>query len=280
VPIIICGKPGRSKTLCIQILQNSMKGKISSKSFLCKSFPELIIYKIQGALNTKTTDVLNVFEEARQKQKEELGKTDQLHLVLMDEMGLAELSPNNPLKVTHFELERENEDKVPFVGISNWALDASKMNRVLYIVVQDPDEEDLIETAKEIVNSYDDLSVNYYNKYSEIFENLSRAYFSFINKEQKINDENKYFHGSRDFYCLIKCVISDIIKNKENLEFIHQENPKDFLLKLCMKNIERNFGGLENSSLEFKSYFIQLFNNIQDFPINDNENLLEYLKEN
>ena len=64
------------------------------------------------------------------------------------------------------------------------------------------------------------------------------------------------------------------------MEFIHQENPKDFLLKLCMKNIERNFGGLENSSLEFKSYFIRLFNNIQDFPINENENLLEYLKEN
>ena len=280
VPIIICGKPGRSKTLCIQILENSLKGKISSKSFLCKYFPELIIYKIQGALNTKTDDVLKVFEEARQKQKDELGKDNHLHLVLMDEMGLAELSPNNPLKVTHFELEREDNDKVPFVGISNWALDASKMNRVLYIVVQDPDEEDLIESAKEIVNSYDDLSVNYYNKYSEIFKNLSKAYFSFINKEQKINDENKYFHGSRDFYCLIKCVISDIIKNKENLEFKNNENPNDFVLKLCMKNIERNFGGLENSSIELKSYFIQLFNNIIDFPIYDNDNLLEYLKEN
>ena len=54
IPLIICGKPGRSKTLCIKILENSMKGKGGAKSYLCNSFPELIIHRIQGALNTKT----------------------------------------------------------------------------------------------------------------------------------------------------------------------------------------------------------------------------------
>ena len=34
----------------------------------------------------------------------------------MDEMGLAELSENNPLKVTHYELEKE-EDKTIKVPI-------------------------------------------------------------------------------------------------------------------------------------------------------------------
>ena len=277
IPIIICGKPGRSKTLSIQILQNSMKGKSASKSFLCNYFPELIIYKIQGALNTKSEDVLKVFEEARQKQKEEKNKNDKLHLVLMDEMGLAELSPNNPLKVTHFELEREENDKVPFVGISNWALDASKMNRVIYIVVQDPDLEDLIETEKEIVNSYD---IKYYNKYNYFFENLSKAYFQFINKAKQKNDENKYFHGSRDFYSLIKCVVSDIIKNRKKLENLNKDNENMFILNLCMKNIERNFGGLENSSIDFKSKFIELFEGSFIYQIKDDDNLLGYLKEN
>ena len=277
IPIIICGKPGRSKTLSIQILQNSMKGKSASKSFLCNYFPELIIYKIQGALNTKSEDVLKVFEEARQKQKEEKNKNDKLHLVLMDEMGLAELSPNNPLKVTHFELEREENDKVPFVGISNWALDASKMNRVIYIVVQDPDLEDLIETAKEIVNSYD---IKYYNKYNYFFENLSKAYFQFINKAKQKNDENKYFHGSRDFYSLIKCVVSDIIKNRKKLENLNKDDENMFILNLCMKNIERNFGGLENSSIDFKSKFIELFEGTFIYQIKDDDNLLGYLKEN
>ena len=226
IPIIICGKPGRSKTLCIEILQNSMKGKLSSKTYLCKTFPELIIYKIQGALNTKTDDVIKVFKEAREKQKEDQGKSEQLHLVLMDEMGLAELSLNNPLKVTHFELEREDEEKVPFVGISNWALDASKMNRVIYIVVQDPDKDDLQLTAKEIVKSYDNNSEIYYDKYSKYFKKLSVAYFNFIDNKIQKNDENKYFHGSRDFYSLIKNVISDIIKNKNELEKIPKEKRK------------------------------------------------------
>ncbi len=39
-------------------------------------------------------------------------------------MGLAEDSPENPLKVLHAELEKE-EDKVAFLGLSNWTLDLS-----------------------------------------------------------------------------------------------------------------------------------------------------------
>ena len=280
IPLIICGKPGRSKTLCIRILENSMKGKAGSNSYLCKSFPELIIHRIQGALNTKTEEVLNVFKESRDEQKKEGELKEHLHLVLMDEMGLAELSPNNPLKVTHFELEKEDNEKVSFVGITNWALDASKMNRVIYIVVQDPDEEDLILTAEEIVKSYDKPFGNYYSKYGKIFKTLSKAYFKFINDKKKRNDENKYFHGSRDFYSLIKNVISDIIKNKEKLENIRKDNEFDFLIKICMKNIERNFDGLEYSIIEFKDNFISLFNEINSYQINKNDNLLEYLKEN
>ena len=71
IPLIICGKPGRSKTLCIQILQNSLRGRGSS-SYLCKYFPELIIHKIQGSLNTKSEDVISCFKKARDSQKESI----------------------------------------------------------------------------------------------------------------------------------------------------------------------------------------------------------------
>lgn len=53
-----------------------------------------------------------------------------LVLIVIDEIGLAELSPYNPLKVLHSRLE---PPMVAFIGISNWTLDASKMNRVLII---------------------------------------------------------------------------------------------------------------------------------------------------
>lgn len=48
----------------------------------------------------------------------------------IDEIGLAEISPHNPLKVLHETLEKED---IAVACISNWPLDASKMNRMLSI---------------------------------------------------------------------------------------------------------------------------------------------------
>ena len=64
-------------------------------------------------------------------------KKNILPVVVFDEIGLAELSKHNPLKVLHSLLELENRE-VGFVGISNWRLDASKMNRALYLARPDP----------------------------------------------------------------------------------------------------------------------------------------------
>ena len=68
-------------------------------------------------------------------------------IVIFDEIGLAEKSPHNPLKVLHSLLE---PPKVATVGISNWSLDASKMNRVITLSRTDPDNKDLLESAKQI----------------------------------------------------------------------------------------------------------------------------------
>ena len=96
----------------------------------------------------------------------------------MDEMGLAEIGENNPLKVIHAELEQEQEqDKIAFVGISNWFIDASKMNRVIYNVAQDADEDDLIQTGKEIARSYEKIEENFNSqKYDNLIIRLSKAY--------------------------------------------------------------------------------------------------------
>ena len=74
-----------------------------------------------------------------------------LPVFVFDEIGLAELSKYNPLKVLHSLLELENR-RIAFIGISNWRLDASKMNRALYLARPDPDQNDLIETALSIYN--------------------------------------------------------------------------------------------------------------------------------
>ena len=81
-------------------------------------------------------------------------------LVLIDEIGLAEISPHNPLKVLHSLLE---PPEVAVVGISNWSLDASKMNRAITLSRPDPDLEDLNQSAASInenINASDSDSLN------------------------------------------------------------------------------------------------------------------------
>jgi hypothetical protein len=62
----------------------------------------------------------------------------------MDEIGLCELSQHNPLKILHSLLE---PPQVAFIGISNWALDASKMNRGISLCRPISTEKELLETA-------------------------------------------------------------------------------------------------------------------------------------
>lgn len=72
-------------------------------------------------------------------------------VVVLDEIGLAEDSPQMPLKTLHPLLEdgcidNDKPDphmKVGFVGISNWALDPAKMNRGIFVSRWDPSEDEL-----------------------------------------------------------------------------------------------------------------------------------------
>jgi hypothetical protein len=105
IPLIICGKPGCSKTSAVQILISNFKGKKSHDIFF-QTLPELIIVSYQGSQNCTSESVEKVFERASKyltAQKE----SSLLLVIVFDEIGLAELSPHNPLKVLHAELEVE-----------------------------------------------------------------------------------------------------------------------------------------------------------------------------
>jgi hypothetical protein len=73
--------------------------------------------------------------------------------ILFDEIGLAEKSIHNPLKVLHSRLETNKKD-LAFIGISNWELDAAKMSRFLVISRSNPDENEINFTALAIYKSY------------------------------------------------------------------------------------------------------------------------------
>ena len=80
-------------------------------------------------------------------------------MILFDELGLAEQSKTKPLKVLHSKLEYDGKkDGTCFIGISNYSLDAAKVNRALSLSV--PNLEDKLDqlkiTAESIVKSISD----------------------------------------------------------------------------------------------------------------------------
>ena len=200
IPVFIVGKPGCSKSLSVQLIYKSMKGSDSDDPFFRK-FPKLYMNAYQGSLTSTSKGILKVFEKARLLVKN-ANNSEVISMFYFDEMGLAEISENRPLKVIHSQLEYDdNLYKVAFVGISNWKLDASKMNRGISISILDEEEEDLIKTAHIIADSYQKrISVIY----SNLLDALSKAYFNYKAMLSQMHPENKEFHGSRDFYHLIK----------------------------------------------------------------------------
>ena len=157
IPLFIVGKPGCSKSLSVQLLFKSMKGEDSDSS-LFRTLPKLYINSYQGSLSSTSQGILRIFQKARRilqkMNNKEIDKV--ISMVFIDEMGLAEHSPNNPLKVLNSELEydlNEGQNQIAFVGISNWKLDASKMNRGIFLSIPEPDEGDLIKTSVTIAES-------------------------------------------------------------------------------------------------------------------------------
>ena len=191
IPLIIIGKPGTGKSLSAQLIDKSMKG-IYSKNKFFKQFPKIIQTYFQGSESTQPVDVENLFDKASNRLN--YYKDNKLELpismILFDELGLAEHSKSNPLKVLHSKLEYSGkEEGVSFVGISNYSLDAAKVNRALILSVPDLDQrvDELMQTSKNIVESISDKLKN-----DKIFEILSRTYFDYKNTLQIIKELTVY----------------------------------------------------------------------------------------
>jgi len=282
VPIFIVGKPGCSKSLSMQLINKSMQGSVSENNFF-RLFPKIIIHSYQGSLASTSKGVENVFTKARRTLTQlQLSNNQEkvVSLIYFDEMGLAEHSPNNPLKVIHSELEydlNEKEKQVAFVGISNWNLDAAKMNRGISISIPEPDEEDIKETAFTIGSSYNETIGE---RYRNFFENLGKSYFEYKNylKINHSNDGKGDFHGNRDFYHLIKNSARNII-DKDGGNSLDEQS----LVECAVDSIERNFAGIQfedklKSSLEvYKDKFHEIYPSCQ---VKKEYDVLKRVKEN
>ena len=266
IPLLICGKPGSTKSLSQKLLQNALKGMVSHNK-LCKETKELVVFPYQGSINSTSEEIKEVFKKAKNYQR---SNKDTIVMVYIDEMGLAEISKKNPLKVIHSELEMNfdfetdnfglnkiNEiSKVAFLGISNWSLDASKMNRAIFNVIQEPDLNDLKKTSLEISSS---INEQISNKYIGFFDRLTKAYYEYIEQKKRDDRIDVNFHGLRDFYNLIKSTtreLSDIEKDEKRKKYFSEN--QYYLGEIALKYIERNFSGLPSSVYDFKAKYFKV----------------------
>ena len=121
---------------------------------------------------------------------------------------------------TYLELDyknKNNEEKLAFVGLSNWKLDAAKMNRGIYLNVINPisDFKQMRKTAFQITNIYDKTFCLVYN---DLLDKLTKSIFNYNLYLKNADAEQKNFHGARDFYNLIKTATKKILANKEKDE--------------------------------------------------------------
>ena len=297
IPVIIVGKPGTGKSLSAQLIFNSMRGEYSKNEFF-RNYPPIIQIYFQGSESTKAEDVIELFKRAEDlyKNYKTIHKNNEIvpiYMILFDELGLAEKSPANPLKVLHSKLEYDGiNEGVCFIGISNYSLDAAKVNRALSLSVPNLEEklDQLKTTSKSIVKSIsEDIpkepgKILIFYIISKAFQ-LYKYFLKFIKKlvvlKQYVDNGGEYkdkdlseiqrqesykklfkeeenikieFHGNRDFYNIIKGVAYEGSK----LSNITVENQ---IIPIIENFIERNFGGI---TYEIDINFDLIPNDIKD----------------
>ncbi len=129
-PLIIVGEPGCSKTLSFNVVVANVKGRESRVDTFRKTelYHSLDPHFYQCSRRTTSKEVERTFRVAVNRQRSLQKVPLPVYcVVFMDEAGLPEESRES-LKVLHYYLDRQ---EVPFVGISNYILDAAKTNRAV-----------------------------------------------------------------------------------------------------------------------------------------------------
>ncbi|XP_037626449.1 E3 ubiquitin-protein ligase rnf213-alpha-like isoform X1 [Sebastes umbrosus] len=238
IPLFIVGKPGSSKSLSKTLIADAMQGP-ASHSELHKTLKQIHLVSFQCSPHSTPEGIINTFKQCARFQ-ESKNLDEYISVVVLDEIGLAEDSPKMPLKTLHPLLEEGCVDDEPkphqrvgFIGISNWALDPAKMNRGIFVSRGDPNQQELIKSAKGICSSEEKVL----EKIKHLFEPFAKAYMT-------VCEEGRGFFGLRDFYSLIKMVFS-ITKNSNKSPTANQ----------ITEAVLRNFSGKDDVDV------MSIFNN-------------------
>ena len=98
IPVMVVGKPGTSKTLCMQLILENLRGAGSVNDFW-KLYPSVTVFPYQCSPLSTAASIQKQYDAAVKFQ--EAQGSNSTTVLLLDEIGLAEFSPDMPLKVLH-----------------------------------------------------------------------------------------------------------------------------------------------------------------------------------
>jgi len=165
------------------------------------------------------------FSEKKEIKKEDLPTS----MILFDELGLAEKSETDPLKVLHSKLQYTGKNEgISFIRISNYSLHAAKINRALILSVPNLEEriDQIISTSQSIVES---ISEKLINRQKEVFDILATSYCRYkytlrflkkLNVLKQFDLLNKYSKKPID---LSKIEFIEINRMKEYIQLLKME---------------------------------------------------------
>ncbi|KAG9397130.1 E3 ubiquitin-protein ligase [Carpediemonas membranifera] len=185
LPMYIIGLPGTSKTLSKTVIKDTMVGT-RNEDALFSQLPAVHFQTLQCSPITRTTDLAEAFETV-EKSVANSRTAGMIYALCLEEIGLAEMSTDMPLKILHQKfdhmLDVPVEQRIGFVAMSNWALDPAKLNRGLWVLRDTPSEADLIKTAVDItVTNQTLLHGKKRAKQQDVDPNVTRPFLEALSK--------------------------------------------------------------------------------------------------
>ncbi|ETN99488.1 hypothetical protein RFI_37984 [Reticulomyxa filosa] len=185
----------------------------------------------QCTQNSKALGIQERWDQAMRHSEGGLVKP----MLLLDEIGLAEHSEHFPLKVLHHLLEKPN---ISFVGLSNWPLDAAKMNRVIVHQIPNNLDDDLKAIGEAIFKTgHTNLRQCDVDMLIDLFIRLNSQL-----SQQKWPLIKENWLGRRDFYALIR-------------HYMHNPVPSE-----SFQGIMRNLGGCRDP--QFQRYVAEILESV------------------
>jgi hypothetical protein len=255
----IVGRPGSTKSASLDIVCHSTslnRDMSDNHTKFFGSFPRISKFVLQCTPDTTAADIERVALLAAKAQVKQ-GQTAAKCVIVLEEVGVTAGSVHNPLMALHGLIDRGVHIgngifiRIPIVGISNWRLDASKMNRMRTTYRGNPTRLDLQKTAlciMEMTASIDDPLKESINDFAQIFSDH-------ILNDQPSNNPNWHLSrscGMRNFYAFVRCIQFHHSHPLSKLELgetlgFGQQQLSPHLVQWATKI---NFGGQINKALE------------------------------